>query len=143
MLQRNSTLRRVGSLESLEKSTPKLGGTSQAPGWRVFLGDFLRYRARPERKHFKETPQVAQPPQGCPRGFGFRHSVTHPWLHQRLSVVFIVLSSLSYEDFHTLRLSPSYFLGAPTRVHLAALSGIATASFRVPFASECDTPLED
>ena len=60
---------------------------------------------------------------------------------------FIVLSSLSYEDFRTLRLSPSYFLGAPTRVHLEALSGIATASFRgnrlVPFASECDAPLED
>ena len=52
---------------------------------------------------------------------------------------FIVLSSLSYEDFRTLRLSPSYFL--------EALSGIATASFRgnrlVPFASECDAPLED
>lgn len=79
MLQRNSALHRIDALISRkfgEIDSKTRGARHRLRLARIF-GDFLRYRARPERQHFRETPQVAQSPQGRPRGFRFRHSVTH------------------------------------------------------------------
>ena len=75
MFQRNSALHRIDALISRKfgEIDSKIRGARHRLRLARILGD---------EKHFKETPQVAQSPQGRPRGFRFRHSVTYPWLHQ-------------------------------------------------------------
>ena len=141
MFQRNSALHRIDALISRKfgEVNSKTRGHVTGPGWRVFWATFFvigraqnesisrrRHKWHNPRKGAREVSDFATASliRGCIKDCLCLSSFFHLCL---------------IKTFVHFRLSPSYFL--------EALSGIATASFRgnrlVPFASECDAPLED
>lgn len=88
---------------------------------------------------------MAQSPQGRSRSPIFATASLIRSCIKDCVRVFIVLSSLSHEDFRTLRLPLPTSL-VPRHAHLQPLIGITTSYFRgnqpIPFASEYDAPLK-